>query len=211
MGFKDVLLKLNEMIVSGIEKSGSTVIAFNKWIYILNPKDNNKKLYKEILDNMLDLFSDLEERYPKGYFESMNLNTLINIIKKNVFDAFVGFIDGKNLIVDMKYQMDFKTSNLIFKVMKQLNLDNLVTPKDFENFETIEKKNISNSIPQIGYHGTTSDNLESILQYGLIPKSGSNWGKNSTNQFYFSLPIKSNRYFMLSGVIKPNPEKFFQY
>lgn len=168
---------LNEMIKVGTECDGNIVIGFDKWIYIFNPDDDDKVLYETILNNILSYFSpvDVIHKVSKKYIDNMTLISLLKIIKEHAFDVFIGFINDNSLVVDTKFHHDPQSSVLLHKIMKQLDVKKLNTVEDLESYGTFDRTEFFKETPNVGFHGTTSDKLVSILKYGLVPSTNLNW------------------------------------
>lgn len=173
---------LNEMVVVGPKpKDQDYVIAFDKWIYILNDEMANKQdvikqIAKQIQDD-LGLQDDDIERIS----EKDDVYDFITNIQEEFGDILVGQINGKNLyLYDYgSFKHDPKSSILIKKVVQQLKLNSASYFEDTDSTETkVTKKKMIGKTGSIGYHGTSSNYFERIMKYGIKPgESDSNYSK----------------------------------
>jgi len=168
---------INEMLLKGKRKSEGSqdIMAFNKWIYFLDdesPDWENTK--KEIITNL-----NLEDKIGEGDLEDVDSNDLKQQVSEYVPDVLVGSVDEyNNMNVDSygSFKLDPKSSILIKKVVKQLGIDNVEYPRDDYGSEETSKYEIKGKIPDVAYHGTTSEYLDEISRIGLRPGAKeSNW------------------------------------
>ena len=173
MNFKNFFL-LNEMLVVNPISSPEYVLAFDKWIYLFG-KETNKKLFLDIIKKIpsiedWDKYEDIQDNYD-----------FLTVLKEEVPDVLVGYINGKNLnlLSIGSFTPDPRSSPLIQKVLKQLKLNSVSYTEDLESTETkVTKKKTTSTIPDIAYHGTSSIYLNSILSKGLMAgESDSNYAK----------------------------------
>jgi hypothetical protein len=157
MRFEDFYL--NEMIVIGKPQDKKYIVAFDKWIWIID--DESKEELKDIAEKL------------KMDYNEENAYSFLQSVSENYGDVLVGQISGKNLyLMDYgSFKADPKSSILVKKVVNQLKLNSASYIEDFDSTETkISKKKMTAEIPNIGYHGTSSRYLSAIVSKGL--KSG---------------------------------------
>jgi hypothetical protein len=161
-----------EMLVIGQPKNEKYIIAFDKWIYVLDDEPN-QEVFLEILNKLglkeTDKF-DLEDTY-----------SFITNIQEYVGDVLIGQIQKKNLyLYDYgTFKSDPKSSVLVKKVVNQLKLNSATYIEDTDSTETkVSKKKMTMQVPDIAYHGTTMKYLSSILSKGLkASESDTNYEK----------------------------------
>lgn len=208
--FKEFML-LNEMIKIGFEKDDSYVIAFNKWIYILDPTEDNKNKLLDILKFFINTIPEFEtnfneyyEIFKKEYGNKLTIELVFGAIRNFVRDAFIGIISDDILIVQNYIANDPEGSRLMMKVDDELELKGIKIIKDKFEYELIKKNNIKNTLPTIGFHGSSSEDIENILRIGLRPQHTSSWGLDAKGCIFFSTrmtqPIyHANRKYTLSN------------
>lgn len=184
MTFKEFYL--NEMFVIGKPVNNAIIVAFDKWIWILQEDGD--------LQNKID---DIISKLPNGsMFEgNKQLSTFISTLSFHYKDVLVGQIQGKSLkiINGFDTKLDPKSSNIVKKVIDQLGLTSVNYTKDRYNKSSyIQKDEIKNIIPDIAYHGTTTKYLDNILKFGIRPnESKTNYkGVQHENLIFFSTRIE---------------------
>jgi len=170
---------LNEMIVIGKPQDQKYVVAFDKWIYVLE-NEPNEEVFLDILKKLgLDERDELDNLVKNFDFE--DTCQFINNVGEYLGDVLIGQINGKNLyLYDYNsFKADPKSSILIKKVVQQLKLNSASYIEDIDSTETkITKKKIKAEIPDIAYHGTSSKYLSAILSKGLMAgEADSNYAK----------------------------------
>jgi hypothetical protein len=160
---------INEMLVVG-DKNNDMIIAFDKWIYLVNDDDTDiemQNIKDEIATNL-----NFEQ-----YDEAASMYDFMIRISETYPDVLVGNIRDKNLYIQnySSFKLDPKSSILVKKVVDTLKLKSVnVSQRDYD--VKVPKKKIVGEIPDIAYHGTTSKYLDGILRIGLRPNErGSNW------------------------------------
>lgn len=175
---------INEMLIKGKRKTGEPeqVIAFNKWIYFLDDEAPDwGEVKQEIVANL-----NLEDKMDDT--EGMDMYDFKQTIAELVPDVLIGSINGDELNLDgyAGFKLDPQSSILIKKVVKQLGIDSVEYPRDEYGGEYHSKWEIKGKIPDVAYHGTTTEYLEEISRIGLRPGAKeSNWMKQ-----YISHPDK---------------------
>ena len=106
------------MLVVNPISSPEYVLAFDKWIYLFG-KETNKKLFLDIIKKIpsiedWDKYEDIQDNYD-----------FLTVLKEEVPDVLVGYINGKNLnlLSIGSFTPDPRSSPLIQKVLKQLKLN----------------------------------------------------------------------------------------
>jgi len=170
---------LNEMIVIGKPENQNYVVAFDKWIYVLE-NEPNEEVFLDILKKL-----GLDERDEWGNldknFDFEDTYQFITNVGENLGDVLIGQINDKNLYLHEygSFKADPKSSILVKKVVQQLKLNSVTYIEDMDSTETkVTKKKMTAEIPDIGYHGTSSKYLEAILSKGLMAgEADSNFAK----------------------------------
>lgn len=170
---------LNEMLIVGTPGDEKYVIAFDKWIYVLE-NEPNEEVFLDILKKLgLDERDEFDNLVKNFDFE--DTYQFITDVEENLGDVLIGQINGKNLyLYDYgSFKADPKSSILIKKVVQQLKLNSASYIEDIDATETkITKKKMKAEIPDIAYHGTSSKYLSAILSKGLMAgEAGSNYAK----------------------------------
>lgn len=200
---------LNEVILhpdfnSIKESEECTIIAFRKYIYIVDDYDTKGiiRIYTDILkelgtykgetediknEEVSNLIRDLQENYPNVvifHYETSTPDTL----KIDVYDEFTQDINSSKFFIDV-----------IKELKNKLGVDTLEMYETvgYNNTETIEKRvyidNLIDSftkevqfrkIPKYVYHGTSVKYLENILKLGLRPNISPSNFKNIKHKNY---------------------------
>lgn len=165
---------ISEMLVKGKRKSNERedIMAFNKWIYFLDEDDPQYENIKKEIVKFLDIENKVDP-------EDMDIYDFKQTVGEYVTDLLMGSIENNELYVDSygTFKLDPKSSILIKKVVKQLGIENVTYPEDMESTETtVSKWEVKGKIPDIAYHGTSTEYFEDIARLGLRPGSReSNW------------------------------------
>ena len=169
MKFKDFYLMTEMFVVGPKPKDQDYVIAFDKWIWILNDEMPDKdevikKVVKTLQDDLGLQDDEVEDLISDDVYD------FITNIQEHYGDVLVGQINGKTLhLYDYgSFKLDPKSSVLVKKVVNQLKLSSASYVEDFDSTETkVTKKKMKGIISDVAYHGTTSEYLESIMSIGL--------------------------------------------
>jgi len=149
---------LNEMIVRG-ETSGEYVVAFKKNIWrfdktidpdLVEEISNALKIDEDEWDDFYDLGQVLEDRS----------------------DILLGTIDAYNTLYLHGYgsfRLDPQSSILVKKVVKELGLSSVSYTGSDDDERTVRKYNIKGQIPRSVYHGTSTNYIQGLLRFGLVP------------------------------------------
>ena len=156
---------LMEMIVRH-RSDGNEVIAFQDSIWILADA-TPRRVLRDVKrhtglrgDTVEDVMRDGRENRP---------------------DVLIGYIYDNRLSVDgvVSMALNPRSSMLIKKVVQQLGLDGVnaerMDPESDEHSEEFQRQELEGQIPQIVYHGTTSQHVPGIMKIGLAPTANSNW------------------------------------
>lgn len=170
---------LNEMIVYGDKVDDNYVVAFNKWIFLFNKKDAIDS-FKVIIQKLQQVFphnsfiNELGLIYDKQYYEK-NIEELLKELHDEVKDTLVGFLHDDKLYVYGFVSLDIIHSVICKKVLKQLNMSQYaIDITNFEHVKTISDDELK-TFPNIGFHGTSSSRLSSIIRKGIQPGNLMNW------------------------------------
>lgn len=182
---------LQEMIVSGKPEEGSYIVAFNKWIWVLDEETPDKNIIKDIISKIPE---DIDTEYVED--ETEDTYDFITSLSESVEDILIGRLTDNELYIEARgsFTLDPKSSILVKKVVKQLGIDSVSYMEDLESTETsVHKTDIKGKIPSTVYHGTSSNYLISISKIGLHPsKSESNYldqGIAHHDKIFFSTRI----------------------
>ena len=179
---------LNEMIIVGSKPIDQDyIIAFDKWIWILNDKKPDDQTEFQNISNRLKVFKDIgtkigmDNEKIKRLTRNEDIYDFITGIQEEFGDILVGQVQGKNLyLYDYgSFKQDPKSSVLVKKVIQQLKLSSASYVEDLDSTETkISKKKMDAKIPDIAYHGTSSKYLDKIARFGLrAGEAESNYAK----------------------------------
>jgi hypothetical protein len=169
MNFKEFYL--NEMIVVGKPASTKYVIAFDKWIYVLDPNEPNEEIFTKIL-SQLKLDQKDEHDNLINNFDFEDTYTFLSNVQTYIGDVLIGQINGSDLyLYDYgSFKLDPKSSILVKKVIEQLKLKSASYVEDIDSTTTtIKKKKMIGKIPEVFYHGTSSNYFNAIMKIGLKP------------------------------------------
>jgi hypothetical protein len=151
---------IQEMFIHG-DPNNKNVIAFRDSIWLLAndiPASLANEIYKKV---GIDI----------KYNEDADFLDLANEIMNEKPDVLTGSINDKTLLVysSGSFTLDPKSSILIKKVVQHLKLKK-VDYQEMEDQFTVPKKKITGQVPDIAYHGTSLNYLDSILRHGLEPR-----------------------------------------
>lgn len=181
MNFKEFYL--NEMMVVGKKpQDGDYIIAFDKWIWAINDDMNineQTRIIKQIIEQLKNDLGDEKTQDLDRLLDS-DAYDFVSELEEEISDVLVGLIEKRTLHLLNRYnQFDPKSSPLVKKVVNQLKLRTASYEEDMDSTQKrISKNKMIGKIPDIGYHGTTTDYLERIMAIGLRPReSESNYKK----------------------------------
>lgn len=148
-----------------IEGEGDYVIAFNNQIW-LTSSDGDSWSEMDMIANRLKI----------ELTHQNNMWDLINTIQETRPDVLMGQIENDTLRLDSNSDYKFGPgSHLLKKVIKELGIEKVEYLNQGENYRTHYDSEIQGNLPDVLYHGTTSENAIGILRFGLMP------GKADTN------------------------------
>ena len=157
---------LMEMIVRHQTPDGNEIIAFQDSIWILGDR-TPRRVLRDVKrhtglrgDTAEDVMRDARENRP---------------------DVLAGYVNDNTLSVDgvVSIALNPRSSLLIKKVVQQLGLDGVdaerMDPEGEEYSEPHTADDLEGRIPQIVYHGTTTEHVPAIMKIGIAPNENSNW------------------------------------
>lgn len=145
---------LNELFVHGSPEEGSYIVAFRENIWAFS-----------------DFSEELEEPYEIEGQEFFSYNEVIDELEERS-DILFGSIQNDYLFIESRssFKFDPKSSILVKKVVKQLNLKGATYSDSLEDDEIdVEKEKIKGKIPEKVYHGTSTKYVYNIMKMGLRP------------------------------------------
>jgi len=162
---------MSEMIVRHNNPNGDYVIAFKDSIWIVDEDDmENPEVARKIADRIGE----------------MEIGDLYDLVERRP-DAIIARLDMDNNLMQMMGNETAQhptTSKLIKKIVKQLDLDQVVT----DSGQSIWKYEIKGKLPTEGFHGTTMKAMSSIMRKGLMAQSQGNWNEIHTEGVVFFTP-----------------------
>jgi hypothetical protein len=128
-----------------------------------------------------------------NYFKSErykfdNARTVIEKLQSLVKDIFIGKIleNGQSLYIYNFGDFDGEHSPYFQQILRQLDIDNVIEGGHIgdEGVKFITNSEIK-SMPDIGFHGTSSKYLTSILRHGIQKDRPSNWKDVQHTKYIF--------------------------
>ena len=172
---------ISEMFVKG-DPDGDNIVAYRENIWRMGdiPSD-------EVRDDINDSVG-IEAEW-EGFYDLKD-----ELDNENRMDVLFGTLleNGKTLHLDQigSFKLDPKSSVLVKKVVKELGVRKIVYPADYNwgDEEEVPFYGARGKIADVMYHGTTSNYLENILKFGLVPgESKTNYeGISHPNAVFFS-------------------------
>lgn len=160
---------LNEVFVVGDKsyiRTGTEVLAYEKWIWVFDNEDPNKD----------DILADANKKLGTNYSDPYEFQEYMEDNPRVIY----GIIDGNDLEINIINFRQGAASKTLYKVMKELGLDDVKVSFYSENtedendiiydgrdelLEPLAKKDF--------YHGTSFDALRKIAKLGLMPQEKS--------------------------------------
>ena len=183
--------EIDEMRVVG-DRNKDHVIAFGQNVYMMDGESDADD-YVKIID---DLNSYSHKNFDYDDFSMGDLDEFQQELIEKVPDVLIGTINGSKLNMTHydTFKLDPKSSILAKKVVKALNLSGISYEEDMNGSETtVPASRIKGTIPNTGYHGTTTEYLREILRVGIRPsRKESNWKKQNIihpDKIFFSTQI----------------------
>ena len=172
---------ISEMFVKG-DPDGDNIVAYRENIWRMGdiPSD-------EVRDDINDSVG-IEAEW-EGYYDLKD-----ELDNENRMDVLFGSLveDGNTLHIEQvgSFKLDPKSSVLVKKVVKELGARKIAYASDLNwgESEEIPSYGARGKIADVMYHGTTSNYLENILKFGLVPgESKTNYeGISHPNAVFFS-------------------------
>ena len=184
--YKDVILEaldeetlsenkiISEMFVKG-DPEGNNIIAYRQNIWRL--QDEVDEETKEEINQALDIDDDWDE--------VRDLQEILDSAGRN--DVLVGGLNWSrpnylHLERVGSFFLDPKSSILVKKVVKELGASGVTYMPSDAGDEQLPRWQLKGKIPNIMYHGTTTDYIPGLLKLGLVP------GEKETNYEGISHP-----------------------
>jgi len=172
---------ISEMFVKG-DPDGDNIVAYRENIWRMGdiPSD-------EVRDDINDSIG-IEAEW-EGYYDLKD-----ELDNENRMDVLFGSLleGGRTLHIEQigSFKLDPKSSILVKKVVKELGARKIVYPADYNwgDEEEVPFYGARGKVADVMYHGTTSNYLENILKFGLVPgESKTNYeGISHPNAVFFS-------------------------
>jgi hypothetical protein len=151
------------LIVHGTFSDDKYVIAFNKDLFVFQEDDIH-----EVIMNVLQHIRMYFPEYRADISlvnKTLDVHQIFDILLNSIKDIVCAKISNDTLIA-YKGKIDHRNSLLTYKIMKQFDLQYVYDEDVFYEEELIEPS-ILERFPSIGFHGTSSTYLTSILRTGL--------------------------------------------
>lgn len=172
---------LNELLVVGEVENESYVVAFHKHVFIFK-SENSDEYIENIIDKLNLVWKNNAIRnnsfFIKRKYVSVPLDETLKRMQSLVVDIFIGkIIANENVLYVYNFgEFDGEHSPYFQQIQRQLNIWDVVTSGYIgdEGVKFITNNEIK-SLPDIGFHGTSSKYLTSILRLGIRIDQPSNW------------------------------------
>ena len=172
---------ISEMFVKG-DPNGEYIVAYRENIWRMGTYPSDE--VREDINNSVGIKEEWEQ-----YADLMD-----ELTDTERMDVLVGSLleGGKTLHIEQigSFKLDPKSSILVKKVVKELGARKVVYPVDYNwgDEEEVPFYRTQGKVADVMYHGTTSNYLENILKFGLVPgKSKTNYeGISHPNAVFFS-------------------------
>jgi hypothetical protein len=177
---------LNEMIVHRVSQNPNIVIAFRQHLWLLGDGDNDE--VRKILDTIVK-----ENPKTPEYFKDYRVSDLHDFGSRLIDaipDSFYGSWDAKQKVLwvgTSHDKMAVTTSPLAKKVAQTLGARSIQysaydSASSNEFTVKVGRQRLKGDWPDVAFHGTTSEYIESILIKGIAPfQSGSNWAQQGVH------------------------------
>ena len=154
---REVRSSLNEMIVRG-DKDGNYIVAFRKYIWRFDDSPS-EEVHSE-MNRVLKIDSDWDDFYDLTDDLDSRSDVLLGTIDDN---------DSLFLHSLGSFKFDPQSSILVKKVVKELGLSSVSYGTHDEDEEHVSKWAIKGEIPKRVYHGTSTNYIQSLMRFGLVP------------------------------------------
>ena len=176
---------LSEMFVKG-DPEGENIVAYRENIWRMGDIPSDE--VRDDINNSVGIEAEWE-----GFYDLKD-----ELDNENRMDVLFGTLleGGKTLHLDQigSFKLDPKSSILVKKVVKELGARKIVYPADYNwgDEEEVPFYGARGKVADVMYHGTTSNYLENILKFGLVPgESKTNYeGISHPNAVFFSSRIE---------------------
>jgi hypothetical protein len=177
---------ITEMIVHGTPAPDKFVIAFHKHIFIFDDDylyDELPKILQYIKENFPEYRIDLSLLN-----ETLDIYEVFEVLVNSIQDIVCGKLKDDTLII-YQGKVDSRNSLLVYKIAQQFKI-RYVYDEDVFYDETLIEPSILERFPDVGFHGTSSTYLTSILRTGL-----NQTGTNKNWDFVLDEEIEGRIYF----------------
>jgi hypothetical protein len=180
---------LDELKVQNLNKSDEDiyVIAYKEHLFLVDENSDYKSLEPYFKDH-----PQLKDA-ARNIFDNEDWYQFISELAEAAPDIMVGRYDPiqKILTLDSRGHFNARSSLILKKVVKQLKIKKV----DSEHYEyggeekqvTYNKNKILGDVPEIVFHGTTSNHINDILKYGL--RAGKGDSKFDSQEIYHETEI----------------------
>lgn len=186
-------MMLSELFVYGDKSDQSYIVAFHKHIFLFKDTyDEKNKAISDVLKKLDEVWqSNIASQH--NYFKSEqykfdDARTVIEKLQSLVKDIFIGKIleNEQTLYVYNFGDFDGQHSPYFRQILRQLKIDDVIEGGYIgdEGVKFITNSEIK-SLPDIGYHGTSSKYLTSILKTGIQKDKPSNWKDVQHTKYIF--------------------------
>jgi 8-oxo-dGTP pyrophosphatase MutT (NUDIX family) len=175
---------ISEMFVKG-DPDGENIVAYRENIWRMGDIPSDE--VREDINKAVGIEAEWEGFYDLK--EELDNESRMDVLFGSLLEG------GKTLYIEQigSFKLDPKSSILVKKVVKELGARKVVYASGFdsEDEEEIPSYGAKGKIADVMYHGTTSNYLENILKFGLVPgESKTNYeGISHPNAVFFSSRI----------------------
>lgn len=200
--FCDRQTLLNEMFVYGTKDVGKFIIATRKDIFIFDEDDFFDDVLESVLTKLKKDYLHIPDNLVNFDFTDIDLYRVIEMLRQYVDDLFFGYIIDDTTIEIIKFDCynyhSPISSEILNKISWQLKIDKWKYSDDFydDEYQIVKDVKLKEKFPDIGYHGTSSKYLGSILRVGLrYDQSETNWENITQNENH-----RKTLFFSTSGI-----------
>jgi len=185
---------LSELFVYGDKQDNSYIVAFRQHVFLFKDtyEEKNTTIGK-ILSTLASIWKTnptvTDDYFVQQHYKFDNSKIVLEKLQSLVKDIFVGKIleNEQTLYIYNFGDYDGVHSPYVQQILRQLNIDNVIDETiGIDNVNFISKEDMKN-FPDIGFHGTSSNHLTSILRHGILKNMTSNYEKViHTDYIFFS-------------------------
>ena len=179
------IFALNELVKTDLTTDSGKqkyIFIYKRDLFLLDDESDITNVKKSISDHPGLYRSALEEK---------NVYEFLQMCAESAADVFIGqFYSPDTVFVwTTSAELSPQTSLNVKKAVKQLGIKKISYQHyDIDSNDTIEKeipnKKLVGGIPNKFYHGTSTNDLKDILQFGLYPGRGAGkWMKNEVENY----------------------------